>query len=339
MATRGYNRYRGRASSGKKLLIAGLTLVLLAALVFLFCQNYVVYDGEGHVHLELPWNKESAASPEQENPISPDDVEIKVDEPERPKVEELQIKELPFDRMEQDAGDLLKDKALVVNVKGIDGSIAYDTAVKLPDGVTQGSTVALNNLKTLLAGDTYTVARISCFADTAYAQAQMEQAGLMRDDKGDVWYDIDGESWLDPTKAGTLTYITALCKECVELGFDEIMLDYFSYPTTGNVSRIFYGEGTDKTAALAEFAQKLREALPQSTVLSTVLYAPLSENGDDSGLTAALLSENFDRIYVDGEAVDVSALSAALPADYVVPGRIVPMVTQPAKSGSYLIMA
>ncbi|MBQ0037527.1 MAG: hypothetical protein KBS74_02545 [Clostridiales bacterium] len=337
MATRGYNSYRGRGSTGKKLLAAGLVLVLLAAAAFLFCQNYLVYDDENHVHLELPWSKDNDSKTEPENPISPDDVEITREEPKAPAVTELKIKELPFGRMEQDTSDLMQEKALVVNIKQYDGAIAYDTAIELPEEITQGSTVALNNMKALLSGDAYTVARISCLADTAYAFARMDEAGLMRDDLGDVWYDNDGECWLDPTKTGTLNYVTALCKECVDLGFDEILLDNFSYPTTGNVARIHFGEGVEKTAALTDFAQKLREALPDGTILSIVLREPLAENGGDSGLTAKLLSEQFDRIYTDS-AVDIAALTAALPADYVMDGRIVPMVTEAPKTGSYLLI-
>lgn len=317
-------------------MIVCLVLILLGALTYLFCQNYLVYDDQGKVHLELPWSEGKIRDGQDENPISPDDVSITREDPPQAKVAELQGKELPFERMEQSTADLLNEKALVVQVSRYDGSIAYQTAVTLPESISRGSSAALNNLKALLAGDGYAVAEISCLANTAYAHAQMEQAGLLRDDRGDVWYDIHGECWLDPTKPGTLSYITALCKECVELGFDEIMLDNFSYPTTGNVARIFYGEGSDRVAALTDFAQELRKALPADTVLSVTLRTPLSANGGESGVTAQLL-QSFDRVYVDTTAVDTAAVTAALPAEYVIPGRIVPMVRETASSGSYLL--
>ena len=337
MATRGYNSYRGRVSAGKKLLIAALVLLLLAAAAFLYCQNYLVYDDEGNVHLELPWSKADTVEQPEENPISPDDVQLKREEPKRPGIAALHARELPFARLKQDTADLKDEKdALVVNIKRYDGAIAYDTALELPEGVKEGKEATLTNLKTLLQGEAYTVARISSLADTAYAHAQMEQAGLLRDDKGDVWYDANGECWLDPTKEDTLSYITALCKECVTLGFDEIMLDYFCYPTSGNVSRIFYGENTDKTATLLDFSQKLRDALPRGTVLSVALHQPLQDDSR-SGVTKELL-QAFDRVYADSGTVEVSALEKALPASYVVDGRIVPMVRQAPQEGSYMLI-
>ena len=51
MATRGYNSYRGRVSTGRIVLIVVLVLVLLGAIGYLAVQNYLVYDEAGQVHL------------------------------------------------------------------------------------------------------------------------------------------------------------------------------------------------------------------------------------------------------------------------------------------------
>ena len=339
MATRGYNSYRGRSSGWKILLIVVLVAALLGAVGFLYCQNHLVYDDQGEAHLELPWSKpekKQEKETEKENPIKPDDVHITREEPKRPTIAPLHARELSFERLTWSTADV-QEEAVVANIKRRDGAIAYDTALTLPEGIAKGSEATLTNLKELLQADSYAVARIYSLLDSAYARAQMEQAGLLRDDQGDVWYDGSGECWLDPTKSGTLEYLTRLCTECVSLGFDEIMLDFFSYPTTGNVGRIFYGENTDKTAALTAFAEKLREALPKGTVLSIALHQPLVDGGGDSGITPELL-QSFDRIYADTGTMDVAALTAALPKDFVVDGRIVPMVGKAPEQGSYMVI-
>ena len=55
MGTRGYHSYRGRGSTGKKVLAIVLGVILVAAGAFLLLQNrYVVYDENGNAHWELP---------------------------------------------------------------------------------------------------------------------------------------------------------------------------------------------------------------------------------------------------------------------------------------------
>ena len=49
MGTRGYHSYRGRGSTGKKVLAIVLGVILVAAGAFLLLQNrYVVYDENGN---------------------------------------------------------------------------------------------------------------------------------------------------------------------------------------------------------------------------------------------------------------------------------------------------
>ena len=62
MGTRGYHSYRGRGSTGKKVLAIVLGVILVAAGAFLLLQNrYVVYDENGNAHWELPFGKTTAA--------------------------------------------------------------------------------------------------------------------------------------------------------------------------------------------------------------------------------------------------------------------------------------
>lgn len=330
MGTRGYRNYRGR-NKGKIALIAGLAAILLVAVGFLVMQNYLVYDDAGKAHWEFPFMEQDQMQ-EQEPAIDPNDVEIQREEPESTVGKNLlpmQAKELPLWCLSDDPTWLLHDapKWIVVNVKNADGSLAYASAVTAPEGIDKGGEETLNRLRTILDSDHDTVARMACLQDKGYAYAMTEQAALCQENGG-LWWDYYGRCWLDPAKEGTLNYVKALCQEYVTLGFDEIMLDYFGYPSdwTGQA---------DRNAVLTQFMTALRQSLPEGTRISLMLH---ELPGTENGLTAELLNTAFDRIYTDGD-MDVDALKAILPEGFDVNTRLVPTVWQTAESGSYMIAA
>ena len=134
MTTKGYHRYRGRNTRGKVALVVVLVLILLAAVAYLLTQEYVVYDDEGKAHLELPWSRKEPKKPQPDSTPVPDDVDITREEPQRQKVEAIHAWELPYGCLGSDPGYLLTDReAVAVNVKMYDGSVAYHTAVALPE--------------------------------------------------------------------------------------------------------------------------------------------------------------------------------------------------------------
>ena len=186
MATRGYQSYRGR-NHGKLALVIVLVLILLAAVGYLVAQEYMVYDDEGHRHLELPFLKKGQTEqPQQPEDTTPDDVNLIIDEPERPLLKELHARQLPDTVLTEDVSAVLAEhpEAVVIPVKLRDGTVTYDTQTAARDTVTTGGPETLTSLKTLLSGDTWTVARIACFADMDFANAQPDQAGLLRTGDG-----------------------------------------------------------------------------------------------------------------------------------------------------------
>ncbi|NLU24796.1 MAG: hypothetical protein GXW99_08880 [Clostridiales bacterium] len=341
MATRGYNSYRGRMTPGKKVLIVVLVLILLGACGFLFCQEYLVYDDSGHVSLSLLKKEKPAEAVPEENT---DSVELIREEPEAPTLSAITANELKNSVLDGDWASTLnalpKGNAVVLNAKLKDGSFIYQTAVTQATSAKKGSAGVTQALKNLLATDRYSVARISCFADTNYAAANATAAGLCREN-GAIWYDGSGECWLDPAKQSARDYVSAVCKECAELGFKELMLDYYYYPATGNVSQISYGSGVTPADALSDFAKTLREELSSYDVaISIVLRQNVTETADASGLTVSLLADSFDRIYVDTGTVNMQTLSAALPTDFDKDTRLVPMVrsASAANTTSYMVI-
>lgn len=333
MATRGYNSYRGRGGNKKAIIAIVLALILLAAVGFLIVQNYVVYDDAGNAHMELPFLQKKDPPADSEEPV-PEDVDLEILPPARtrPDVGELHATELKYGSLWWNPEYVLTlaDDAMFIHVKRPGGGITYDTSVTIPDGITVERGRTIDTLKALLDSDKYAIACLSCFCDSGYAKAN-PGAALWKDN-GDLWRDESGYAWLDPASPTTLAYLTELCAECAELGFDEIVLDYFGYPSGGDTASIDGLDGLDQTQVLWDFVDTLRESLPDTLVISVRLRGGLSK---DSGLSAEMLADAFDRIYLAPNA-DAAALRSGLPTDYDTAARLVTESFSIPESGSYL---
>ena len=62
----------------------------------------------------------------------------------------------------------------------------------------------------------------------------------------------------------------------------------------------------------------------------------VTADANDGGVTLALLTEHFDRIYVDTDTVDAATLQGLLPADFDPVTRLVQVAAEAASSGSYV---
>ncbi len=334
MATKGYSSYHGRVSPGKIALIVVLVLILLGAITYLVVQNYLVYDESGQVHLELPFFKpkdgEDTEQP-SDGQTGLDDADFDRVEPEFPhvKVSALHGVRLPDDCLWWGADYIMTKLApedMVLAVKRTTGGITYATEAQPPQGVVVETGRPIDCLKTLLAADRWTVGHIVCFSDNAFAQSRTDCA-LVRADGG-LWYDAAGQAWLDPTDPEVLRYLTALCKECGELGFSEVLLDSFCYPSSGDTAAIANDDG-DRAQILTDVAKTLRSSLPEGVALSVTYRG----SGD---LTLAQLADLFDRIYVP--AADYDAVAAQLGGQFDAATRLVSMTSQAAETGSYMLV-
>ena len=72
----------------------------------------------------------------------------------------------------------------------------------------------------------------------------------------------------------------------------------------------------------------MREALPKTTALSVLVRDQVTADANDGGVTLALLTEHFDRIYVDTDTVDAAALQGLLPADFDPVTRLVQVAAE-----------
>lgn len=333
MARYGYNAYHGRGNAKKVILVIVLVLIILGAVGYLLAQNYIVYDDNGQAHLELPV-REKKHKTDADLPDS--DVSIEYVEPPEKwlPVEEIHATQLVQGALKWDPATILAgaDEAMVIDTKLINGAITYTTGVEVSPQIYVEKYDSMANLKTLLADDRYTVAKMSVLCDSYFVRADNEAA--LHWENGSFWYDTDGWAWVDPTNADVLGHNTALCKEYAELGFDEIMLDYFCYPISGRTDAIVLDEELDKVAVLQSFAESLHNSLPEDIVLSVVIRSDVTA---EYGLSPEMIAACFDRVYI-APGVDATALLSALPTEYDRSTRVVQMAYQKPASGSYVLL-
>lgn len=346
--TRGYNNYRGRGNGGKKLLAVLLVLVVVASAAFMAAQRHVVYEADGSFHFELPWGKRPTeqtadASPSGESaPKTPQsDLEIVVESPAETNLYARELDESVL-RGSWEATVEKLDKqinAVAVRVRAADGTLLYDSHVAdaVECGAITGSSVARGAIRGLTESDYYTIACFSALHDNYYSFAHMVDAAVQQINySGYIWYSTDSTFYLAPEKQATRTYLAALASEVAEMGFDELLLDEFGYPTAGRLSNIKTDERTmTQSAALCLLADELKAAIGESKLSVRVDEETfLTGSNEASGVNVAELAKHIDRIYVETAKEQISALRE-LAEKYGC--ELVPILADAAPNGSYLI--
>lgn len=321
MATpKGYSSYRGRRSLIRAITAVVLTLVILAAVGFLVLQKYLVYDDSGKPHFQLP--QQTAAAESGAASSAPGDVNLTIDAPAVKPVSAVQLPQGELSGWNWDGviNPLIAspdNNALAVTVKAPGGRVYYasaEAALKTgqtaPAAAAQALAAVTGNTR-----DKTAIARISCFRDSTAARADTPGMGL-KNSGGYLFYDGSDENWLDPNKPAARQYLTAIAKECADMGFDELLLTDVSYPTVGKLNKIDYG-GAVQTQALAAFLTELKAALADTQVTVVVeLPAAAILSGSDAaaGVSLAVLAPLCDGIAAQTDPAEAADLAAAVTA-------------------------
>ena len=336
----GYSTYRGRTRTQKILswIIAVLVLVLvLAVAAFFFLQKYMIYTDDGKGHLELPAFSELFSSRRggDPDPLESEDTAVIVvtptpapTPPPEPALKAVWLlRGALTDGSAPRQVEAAAGNAAVFNMKADDGTLGYVSS--LPAAIAMGTTATpgetatggtmtptdLNDsIRSLTASELYTIARVSCFKDNK-APRQNNTLSI-RTNSGYNWQDPAGIRWMNVSSPEAREYVIGVCKELAELGFDEILLEHSGYPAEGNLHYIKVGEAYDPdhlAQPVEAFYSQLAEALKDTDVKLSVAVpaSTLTEEGDASGLTPALLKQYAQRLVLplpqDGETYDLTA--------------------------------
>lgn len=319
-ANRDYGGYRGRRTITDALKFIAVALAVIVVLVLagmFYCQRYIVYTDEGP-KLELPpflevFRREKREPNGSSSLPDPSDVSIVIDpdrsrpEPEPDTPEEAgYILELPVSDVVNGAAaarlEEAKAEALVLQVKDSGGRLAWRSDL-YPARRAEVNAPQSNNdaLKQWNDGAWYTIARVCCFRDDSVPYF-MNNLALRRGEYN--WRDELGLRWLSPAQKDAQAYIAGLCGELAALGFDEILLEQFHFPTQGNLENIKQGDRYDPahfTGELEAFLDQVRQAVePYGAKVSLrVERDVLAGEESVSGVAAAMLEQYAHRIWVE----------------------------------------
>ena len=323
----GYHEYRGRSRNGGGaravlLFIIALLAVLLAAGVAFMAvmREYIEYTDQG-VKINWPWLGDGAsAPPEFSDPvvIVTDDVVVTVEPtpaptptpPPVPQYEPIaavtvtaaQLRDGSAAQRAANAGG----NALVVEMKGANGKLAWQSQAGL--AATLGANAADNKTAEAVRalaqdGGLYLVARVQCFKDPRMANGRI---GTLMTRGGNIWYDRTGICWSSPASAQAADYLSALCLELADMGFDEILLERAGYPNFGEVYVLATGANRpeDLTVPVSAFLERISGELAERGVCLSVSTDEtlLPGNPVNSGLTADVLAQHAGRVWLSGSA-------------------------------------
>lgn len=281
----GYGAYRGRGrgSTGLKIVIAILAVVLFLAVGgFFLLERYMVYDDSGQARLELPF-----LSSERNDPVSsPSSSELpplvtSLPEPEEPEEPQVILPvSLPMEALHDgSAAETVTEAggtAALFDMKAESGMLGWvsDEALAIKARVSAGDPELNEIIKRGAEEDeVYRIARVSCFKDQELSNADTTLA--ITTGSGYRWLDSEKHRWLSPYDERVQSYLIGLCKELAELGFDEILLDHAGYPTQGRLGYIRKDAAYDEEhfeEVISGFYEKVSQALADTSVVLSVVY-------------------------------------------------------------------
>lgn len=323
----GYSEYRGRGGGRVRtvllFIIALLAVLLAAGVAFMaFMGQYLEYTENG-VIVHWPWAQESAAPP----PIPSDSIEVVTGPVEVEPTLEVDPSPSPTPTPEPQYAPIgavtvtaaqlrggtaaqtvyaAGGGALVVEMKDRNGKLAWQSQASLAVtlGTGAGDDLTAQAVQTLAQStDLYLVARVTCFRDPILAR---NWVGPLMTRGGNVWHDTQGLGWTSPASQQTVDYLSALCQELADMGFDEVLLDKAGYPNFGEVNVLVTSDNRpeDLTVPVSAFLERIGGELAERGVCLSVLTDETLLPGEAvlTGLTADVLAQHAGRVWLDRNA-------------------------------------
>ena len=207
--------------------------------------------------------------------------------------------------------DTTEINAVVLDIKGDYGLLSYKSGVPLADQIGANSSPTIDDLdqllQTLHSRGAYVIGRIVVFKDTMLAH-NGGKAGLdvgVKDRRtGALWSDGEKLAWVDPFQSVAWDYNTALAREAIQRGFDEVQFDYIRFPTDpspdSSVGDIVYSKPfneDNRVAALKTFLQQAHTAVNDAggfLSMDTFGYTTWWDDDGGIGQNLAVLADDID---------------------------------------------
>jgi hypothetical protein len=148
--------------------------------------------------------------------------------------------------------------AVVLDAKPYDGAVTYPSHVKLAMESDVGRVTPIPDFSRAIRfaheRGIRVIARVTCFHDPWLA-AHAPRTSI-RSTAGEP----AGIGWVDPANAEVQDYLVDLVKEVIDLGADEVQLDYVRFPVEGLVDAAMLAADGHRSRAIAAFVARVHEA-------------------------------------------------------------------------------
>jgi hypothetical protein len=147
--------------------------------------------------------------------------------------------------------------AIVLDAKDYGGGITYPTKVPLALRSGAGRTPPIPDFSRAIrfahARGIAVIARVTCFHDP-WTGAYAPRLAVQSSAGGSA-----NIGWLDPARTEAQDYLVDLVKEVVDLGADEIQLDYVRFPVQDTADAVMLPRDGHRTRAIADFVARVHE--------------------------------------------------------------------------------
>ena len=190
--------------------------------------------------------------------------------------------------------------AVIMDIKDDKGRVTFTKKLPGAEGHPHGFLRKMKKfVKILKQNDIYTIGRLVCFKDDVFHKKNPEAAIKDRRD-GKVWRDKSNMAWLDPFSLIAHKYIASIAEAAVEIGFDEIQLDYVRFPVDGLARYARFTnkeEGIERYKAIALLLARVDISIKRPLSID-VFGLTAHRPGDSQGLGQSLehLSHYIDAV-------------------------------------------
>lgn len=335
--------YRGNRSRKKYtlaiVLLSVILLLLIAVIVFFIAQEYIVFNADGF-RFDIPLLKkpqyvdpgttepgDDGLNLEIGDPTDPPPTAAGATEPEptAPVTEPVTepVYTSAFYMASEDFSDFVRQPQEEL-------ATGYALMVKDTDGLwripaseepTREQTAIADGVSALRGDAISCVAIATVYRDDTGPRADRQNA--LRTHSNVIWLDRDSITWYNPYHPAAEEVLLSLVEQCVDAGFDEILLRDLIFVTwSKKLDLVNFGEEDspqarrDRITQLAQRAASRLKDLNPDCRLSVLLTdeAALNQADDLAGQDIRLLAEHCDVLYVEtGDAgLDVSHLESAI---------------------------
>ncbi len=186
--------------------------------------------------------------------------------------------------------------AVVIDIKDDSGYITYQMDYDMAQEI--GATTSCiedmeGMLATLKEHGIYVIARIVTLKDPLLAKKKPELA--LKNKDGSDFKDNAGLGWVNPYLPEVWDYLEGVCVACVNMGFDEVNLDYIRFSTDKGMANVDFGEAAEEMTRIEVISQGIKRLCetikPLGAFISCDVYGAIITSSVDAKIVGQAYRE------------------------------------------------